>query len=100
MSTDIPQGVPQGVPQLLTLKEFCGVKRLSPATIHRLKNAGKLTFYQPSGKGGKLLFPVNAIELAASAASAPSVPSEPRAAGSQRLSGPAPKWLSGPRRST
>lgn len=90
----------QFAPQLVDLKEICGVTRLSPATIHRLIKAGKLPFYQPSGKGGKLLFPLNAIELAASAASAPSVPLDARIAGSQRLSGPAPKWLSEPRRST
>ncbi len=96
----MPIDTSQFAPQLVDLKEFCGVKRLSPATVHRLIKAGKLPFFQPSGKGGKLLFPLNAIELAASAASAPSVPSEPRAAGSQRLSGPTPKWLSGPQRST
>lgn len=86
--------------QLVDLKKICGVTQLSPSTIHRLKNAGKIPFYQPSGKGGKLLFPLNAIELAASAESAPSVPSDAGITGSQRLSGPAPKWLSGPRRST
>ena len=89
----------QSAPQLLTLQEFCGVTRLSPATVHRLTKAGKLTFYQPSGKGGKLLFPLNAIELAASAASAPSAQSEDRNAGSQRLSGPTPKWLDARHRS-
>lgn len=99
MAIDTSQFAPQLVDlQLVDLKEFCSVKRLSPATVHRLKNAGKLPFYQPSGKGGKLLFPLNAIELAASAASAPSVPSDARIAGSQRLSGPPPKWLSAPRR--
>lgn len=86
--------------QLVDLKKICGVTQLSPSTIHRLKNAGKIPFYQPSGKGGKLLFPLNAIELAASAESAPSVPSDAGITGSQRLSGPAPKWLSEPRRST
>ena len=79
---------------LLTLKEYCGVTRLSPATIHRLIKAGKLLCYQPSGKGGKLLFPANAIDLAASTASEPSAPAEARNVGSQRLSGPVPKWLS------
>ncbi len=96
MSPDIQQSAPQ----LLTFKEFCGVTRLSSATVHRLIKASKLPVYQPSGKGGKLLFPLNAIELAASAASAPSVSSDAGITGSQRLSGPAPKWLSGPRRST
>lgn len=88
MSTEIPLGVQQ----LLTLKEFCGATRLSPATIHRLIKAGKLPFYQPSGKGGKLLFPLNAIDLATSPAPAPSPLSDDRNAGSQRLSGPTPKW--------
>jgi excisionase family DNA binding protein len=81
-----------GVPQLLTLKEFCGVTRLSPATIHRLIKAGKLPCYQPGGKGGKLLFAMNAIDLVASPVSASSALSADRNAGSQRLSGPTPKW--------
>ncbi len=85
--------------RLLTLKEYCGVTRLSPATIHRLIKAGKLPCYQPSGKGGKLLFPANAIELAASPASAPSAPPKSHSVGSQRLSGPAPKWQSNRHRS-
>ena len=98
MSTDTPQSAPQ----LLTLREFCGVTRLSSATIHRLIKAGKLLCFQPSGKGGKggkLLFPANAIDLAASPASAPSALSEDRNAGSQRLSGPTPKWLGARHRS-
>ena len=89
----------QSAPQLLTLREFCGVTRLSPATVHRLIKAGKLLCFQPSGKGGKLLFPANAIDLAASPASAPSALSEDRDAGSQRLSGPTPKWLGARHRS-
>ncbi len=95
MSTDTRQRAPQ----LLTLQEFCGVTRLSPATIHRLIKAGKLRCYQPGGKGGKLLFSANAIDLTASPASAPSALSEDRNAGSQRLSGPTPKWLDARHRS-
>lgn len=85
---------PQGAPQLKTLKQFSRATQLSPATIHRLIKAGKLLCYQPSGKGGKLLFPANALDLVASTASVPSVPAEARNVGSQRLSGPVPKWLS------
>ena len=95
MSTDTPQSAPQ----LLTLQEFCGVTRLSSATIHRLIKAGKLLCFQPSGKGGKLLFPANAIDLAASPVPAPSALAEDRDAGSQRLSGPTPKWLGARHRS-
>src|SRR5688500_6607817 len=39
-------------PQLLTLSEFSARSRLSPATIHRLKDAGKIPFVQPAGKRG------------------------------------------------
>ena len=48
--------------QLVTIEELSEHSRLSIATIHRLKRAGKIPFFQPSGKGGRLLFPANAIE--------------------------------------
>ena len=64
---------------------------LSVATIHRLKAQGKIPFFQPAGKGGKLLFPPDALERAPG----PTPPaaqlgsSEPQG----RLSGPAPAWM-------
>lgn len=85
--------------QLLTFSEFSAHARLSPATIHRLKDAGKIPFVQPAGKGGKLLFPVNAIELMATRT--PDRPSAPAVAGGDdgvRLSGPRPKWTQAPKR--
>lgn len=83
----------QDSPQLLTLKEFSKASRLSPATIHRLIKTGKLPCYQPGGKGGKLLFPINAIALvAASSTSVPNVSAVDRPVGGERLSGPTPKW--------
>jgi len=89
MSTDPPPAAPQ----LLTFKEFSAASRLSSATIHRLIKAGKLPCLQPSGKGGKLLFPVNAIELATTTLSvAPQVTAADQRVGGKRLSGPTPKW--------
>ena len=86
-------------PQLLTLSEFSAHSRLSPATIHRLKDAGKIPFIQPAGKGGKLLFPINAIELMATPQlDRPSVPAAASGGDGVRLSGPRPKWTQAPKR--
>jgi hypothetical protein len=78
--------------QLLTTQEFSATSRLSVATIHRLKSQGKIPFFQPAGKGGRLLFPADAIERAADAAkhgSDTSSPVEER----PRLPGPSPTWM-------
>lgn len=65
--------------QLLTIEEFIAKSRLSVSTIHRLKRQGKIPYFQPAGKGGKLLFPPDAIECAAGLASGqPSIPIHPR----------------------
>ncbi len=90
---------PLGIePQLLTLSEFSAHSRLSPSTIHRLKDAGKIPFVQPAGKGGKLLFPANAIELMATRElERPSTPAAASGGDSGRLSGPRPKWTQAPK---
>jgi len=77
---------------LLTLQELCQQSRLSPATVHRLKNAGKIPFYQPAGPGGRLLFPADAIERACPRADETS-PATPSTSASARLSGPLPNWM-------
>lgn len=64
---------------------------LSESTIHRLKRAGKIPFFQPTGKGGKLLFPLDAIERAgATVATVSARTLEDNVP--QKLSGPPPKW--------
>ena len=85
--------MPDEKSQLLTIAELSARSRLSLATIHRLKRDGKIPFFQPAGKGGRLLFPSDAIERAGAfqvdtvpPVSTP-VPIEPT-----RLSGPQPKW--------
>jgi hypothetical protein len=84
---------PDASPQLLTVSEFRAESRLSVATIHRLKNQGKIPFYQPAGKRGRVLFPADAIERAASAAAKPSAPVLSAPLTRSHLSGPPPAWM-------
>ena len=80
----------------LNIEELSAQTGLSPASIHRLKKQGKIKFYQPAGKGGKLLFPLDALEQAAGAELF-SVKAPDSAAtateNSSRLSGPCPAWM-------
>ncbi len=77
--------------QLVTIEELSRHSRLSIATIHRLKRAGKIPFFQPSGKGGRLLFPADAIERSvATTTTTPSPVTRRKPPG--RLSGPRPAW--------
>jgi hypothetical protein len=85
-------------PKPLTLSEFSVHSRLSPATIHRLKDAGKIPFVQPAGKGGKLLFPANALELMAAREPDPQSSAIASDGDRKRLSGPRPKWTQAPKR--
>jgi len=78
---------------LLTIEELSRHARLSPSTIHRLKNAGLIPFYQPSGKGGRLLFPADAIERTATAIAEAAGRGSNQTDRHQRLSGPRPAWM-------
>ena len=42
--------------QLLTLEEVAAYLRVSPATIRRWTNAGRLPCYRPGGAGSRRLF--------------------------------------------
>lgn len=62
-------------PILLDLEQFCRRVSLSASTVRRLVKAGRIPFFQPAGKGGKLLFPSDALQQAGlSKASPPSAP--------------------------
>jgi len=79
--------------QLLTIEDLSRRSRLSVSTLRRLARAGKIPFFQPSGKGGRLLFPEDAIERAVVG----SLPSTPTPNGEpQKLAGPRPAWMRGP----
>lgn len=83
--------------QYLDIGDLSARSGLSTSTIHRLKIQGRIPFYQPGGKGGKLLFPPDAIDKCGQAMPA----SEPLAAEAStnrngHLSGPRPAWLRTP----
>lgn len=79
--------------QLLTVQELSVKSRLSVATIHRLKRQGKIPFYQPAGKRGRVLFPPDAVERAAQATSSSAAKAPGNAGSPSHLSGPRPAWM-------
>jgi hypothetical protein len=82
--------------ELLTIQELSANSRLSVSTLHRLKRQGRIPYCQPSGKGGKLWFPADAIERCMCLPSAPE-PTTPESDHPTQtcLSGPVPTWMSG-----
>ena len=78
-------------PRYLTKRQLSCRTGLSPATIQRLKDRGQIPCYQPGGKGGRLLFPIDAIEHAvpASQPADGAVHRKPQRA----LSGRRPVWM-------
>ena len=76
--------------QLLTIQELSTKCRLSIPTIHRLKRLSKIPYFQPAGKGGRVLFPADAIERASSETAEPS---SPPTDATPHLSGPSPTWM-------
>jgi predicted DNA-binding transcriptional regulator AlpA len=66
---------------------------LSRATIWRLKRDGKIPFYQPGGKGGRVVFPEDAIECASRCKTSDSSRDNDEHISSERLPGPRPKWM-------
>ena len=79
--------------QLLTIQELSRRSRLSIATIHRLKKAERIPYFQPSGKGGRLLFPVDAIERSGDRKFRAAETGQNDTPGDQRLPGPRPAWM-------
>jgi len=89
-------------PQYLTRCELAARSRLSPTTIQRYKLKGLIPFYQPGGKGARVLFPPDAIEAATSAAASetsndgeqvvnPELPGVCKS-----MPGRRPRWMSNP----
>ena len=79
----------------LTKRELCQRTGLSAPTIHRYKRAGKIPFFQPGGKGARVLFPPDAIEAAQTQTNLERA--EPPSGIEARRSrpGPQPKWCGG-----
>lgn len=75
----------------LTIQDLSAKTGFSVTQLRRLVRAQKIPFYQPGGKGGKLLFPPDAIERCASEDSRPVPDDEPQ----KPLSGRRPRWMQG-----
>ncbi|WP_390623320.1 helix-turn-helix domain-containing protein [Blastopirellula sediminis] len=72
--------------QLLSIQELSDRSGVSVVTLRRWVKSGAISYFQPGGKNGRLLFPADAIQASASNLPASERPS-PRA-------GRRPKWQS------
>ena len=91
-----PEGIanPATEKAYLSIRELSARTGLSVPTLHRLKTNGKIPCYQPAGKGGRLLFPANAIERCATATAQEQTTLEPSASEPRdHLSGRRPNWM-------
>jgi hypothetical protein len=88
-------------PAYLTKAELARRSGLSPGTIQRYKDKELIPFFQPGGKGGRLLFPPNALEAAVARAHQDESARTDRTgqdyqaiptAGQRKLPGPRPRW--------
>jgi len=79
-----------GGPQLLTVEVLSAASRLSVSTIHRLKRQGRIPFVQPAGKGGRVLFPADAIARGAVSTHVERLACDPSRG---QLSGPRTAWM-------
>lgn len=84
--------MPQPTPKdhYVSISELAARTGLSHATIWRLKRGGKIPFFQPGGKNGRVLFPADAIERALGGPPQ----ATPDDAPPERLPGPQPSWMS------
>lgn len=79
--------------QYFSAAELSAQSGLSKQTIFRLKDQGKLPYFQPAGKNGRLLFPPDAIEQACRERQ-PTRTEQPRCDPvEKRLPGKKPNWM-------
>ena len=83
----------QDTKSYLDINELVARTGLSEATIWRLKRAGKIPFFQPGGKGGRVKFPADAIEVPGQGIQ-PTRSESTDSESTERLPGPLPKWMS------
>ena len=83
-------------PLYLTKRQLAQRTGLSESTIQRLKDDHKLPFFQPGGKGARVVYPPNAVEAVAghlSAVSSPNASIDKSDHGSTTpIPGPKPRW--------
>ena len=85
---------PRDKKSYLDISELIVRTGLSRATIWRLKRDSKIPFFQPGGKGSRVKFPEDAIELAEQCATPNSEVDDDQRFASERLPGPSPPWMS------
>jgi hypothetical protein len=86
----------------LSPQEFSQLSGLSPATVHRYLRSGKLRHLQPAGPRGRILIPIDALDIPTgaptgsapepTATSATSTANSPPPATPRQLPGPRPLW--------
>ena len=84
-------------PAYLNKQQLSARSGVSASTIQRYKDEKRIPFYQPGGKGGRLFFPLNAIEAAAQQAQdeqrhTAGVRQITASITPSRLAGPRPRW--------
>lgn len=101
----LSQSPSSSTPRYLTRQDLAAQTGLSPATLQRYKAGNRIPYYQPAGKGGRVLFPPNAIEAAVATAqvdrkdpqgevgTTTATAEAERQAIRQKLPGPRPRWL-------
>jgi predicted DNA-binding transcriptional regulator AlpA len=75
----------------IDIDELIALSGMSRATVWRLKRDGKIPFFQPAGKGGRVTFPEDAIERVLSGDTVGSA--EGNGDLPERLPGPKPSWM-------
>jgi excisionase family DNA binding protein len=72
--------------KFLTIRQLSESSGISVTQLRRLVHAGRIPFFQPGGKKGKLLFPRDAIERSGQMPHGPQADSSP-------LAGRRPSWM-------
>lgn len=84
-------------PLYLTKRQLARRTGLSESTIQRLKDFNKVPFFQPGGKGARVLYPLNAVEVAFAHVSSDSSQTASVRKTDQEsntaIPGPKPRWL-------
>lgn len=81
-------------PSYIDVNELIARTGMSRATVWRLKRDGKIPFFQPAGKGGRVTFPEDVVERVVECATPALVEGHGDLA--ERLPGPPPAWMASP----
>ena len=78
----------------LDINQMVARTGLSRATIWRLKKDGKIPFYQPGGKNGRVTFPSDALERSGQSETPAISQVTADKSSPETLPGPRPQWMS------